>query len=662
MPLFRATPPMLDESLSGLIARAAGTNMYERTSDILAFVDLGRQHPESIAFTDASNANKLSDLLGIPVESITGRFHRRLDRNSVDFFGVPVRDVFIERLTRWVSPAGLRSSPYARAIWQIRTFDFDPTTLDPLVSQCPECQKALGFKVTQGIEFCDLCRVSTEMGFDMPSVDLRKIEQAPYVVDDRSALDFVTGLLDPAVTEFDSSCLPAELRGLGRGALFEIVHAIAAAIKMNVDGTSGKAFHRSAVGAIHPQHLASAGRAVLDFPAAYSEVLREATGAASTRPGEWGIAKAFGALAMVHRDRYIDAAFSKRASVILDETLASNFDSTGVGAKGTRRPENYVPIKYLKKILDNHGALARLANYPDMPRLTIGTSAKAPVLLLRSRAQMHAVEFKDSIPEISVALALSMPPDAVRNLASTRIVYAYGLPTKSMSSTGERLMSKRLLDRLVMRLTADREPGKAPPNYVTFNEAMLMFPVGCKPWVPLLKRMLDGRVEYCFHKPPSKGLLRSVSVAGMVALREELMREQLSFCRHGIERVSAGSAVLILGISFHGAFQELMGAKQFIAEEGTFSYADVMDFGRKYILANEIGVRGQRSTNSVRKWMEAHNIQPAFDFPVKCGLIYPRDKVEPLLELSGPKHENEVTPARRTRRMLIRRCAYRVVR
>jgi len=649
-------PPMHDESLAGLVARAAGTNMYERTSDILAFINLGRQHPESIAFTSADSEQKLAYLLGVSVESITKRFHRRIDHTTVDFFGVPVRDVFIERQKRRVSPVGLSSLPYMRAIWQIRTFDFDPTTLDPLVGECPKCHKELGFKVTQGIEFCDHCREATDLGFDAPSVDLRQIKQTPYVVDDRPALDFVTDLLNPATVEFHSSVLRFEFAALSRGALFEIVHAIAAAIKMNDEGKlPGKLFSRSSVGAIHPNHLAAAGRAIMDFPDGYAAVLRGAATEAASRPGEWGNLKAFGALSRVHRDQYIDVAIRKRLSMVLDETLASDFDTMGVGAKGDRRPQNYVPIKELKKILDNQGALMRLANYRHMPRLSIGTSAKAPVLLFRSLAQMHTVEFKDSIPEISVALALSMPPDAVRNLAATRIVYAYGLPTTSMSSTGERMMSKRLLDRVVARLTVDRAPGKAPSNFITFNEAMLMFPVGCRPWVPLLQHMLDGRVEYCFHKPPGKGLLRSVSVAGVEMIREELMREQLSFRPHGIERVSAGSAVLILGISFYAAFQELVEAKQFIAEEGALNYADVLDFGRRHILANEIGVRGQRSTHSVRKWMAAHDIDPTFDFPVKCGLIYPRDRVEPLLQMAGPTEEMLSTRPRRRHKMAIRR-------
>ncbi|MVS98875.1 hypothetical protein [Devosia marina] len=67
-------------------------------------------------------------------------------------------------------------------------------------------------------------------------------------------------------------------------------------------------------------------------------------------------------------------------------------------------------------------------------------------------------------------------------------------------------------------------------------------------------------------------------------------------------------------------------------------------------------------TANVRKWMEAHDIEPTFDFPVKCGLIYPRDRVEPLLQMAGPKEELLSTFRKPKLKMPIRRSAYRVMR
>src|SRR5690606_31272008 len=137
--------------LSGLIARASATNGYERASDILSFAGLGVKRPEYLGFSSREHAGYLERLLGVPADTLTRYFHRRLDPTTVDFFGIPVRDHFIERSVRRVSPAGLRMQPYSRAIWQIRTFSFDPQTLDSLVSRCPECRAELGFRVTQGI-------------------------------------------------------------------------------------------------------------------------------------------------------------------------------------------------------------------------------------------------------------------------------------------------------------------------------------------------------------------------------------------------------------------------------------------------------------------------------------------------------------------------------
>ena len=156
--LLRPTPPLPDESLSGALARAAGANIYEKTTDILGFVQHSTMMPDFVAFNSPDVLPDIALLLGAPLETVARHHYRRLDKVTVDFFGIPLRDIFIERRRRWVSPAGLRKSPYHRAIWQIKTFGFDPVTLDPLICECPRCGVELGFRFTQGIAFCDRCR------------------------------------------------------------------------------------------------------------------------------------------------------------------------------------------------------------------------------------------------------------------------------------------------------------------------------------------------------------------------------------------------------------------------------------------------------------------------------------------------------------------------
>lgn len=163
-----------------------------------------------------------------------------------------------------------------------------------------------------------------------------------------------------------------------------------------------------------------------------------------------------------------------------------------------------------------------------------------------------------------------------------------------------------------------------------------MFPAGRRPWVPLIERMLDGRVDHVLHKRPGKAVLKAMSIAGVEFIRDDLQAEQAAMPKPAITSLTAGSANLMLGIAVYAVLQELVAAKELVpASDGGFAYDDVIAFAEKYILANEVGARGRRPTAMVRSWMDAHGIAPAYDFPTKSGLVYRRADIEPLLELAA---------------------------
>jgi hypothetical protein len=637
MPLFRSMPPLPDEWLAGLIARASATNGHGKSSDILWFANLAQNRPDYLAFTDVDVVPPLAHLLGVPAEELARYLHPRLDRQTVDFFGVPVRDLFIERRIRRVSPAGLRDLPYQRAIWQIRTFEFDPVTLDPLVTSCPECGSELGFKLTKGVEFCDRCEGDSGHGFRMPTVDLRKIEQDPVVVSDRQALDFVTGLLNPRFETFDTSVVPELVGTRARGELFEIAHVIAAALLMNERGTVDRNnWHRSEIGVIPPELLAKAGRAILDFPSGFVRLSEDAAAYASERPGEWGVLKAFGALARIPRDRYVVREFREQVAQLLKETLSTRAQVFGVVGKAALRPQKFVPLRTIKDtMLDSQSVLMRLAEHPKTLRLKSGTSAKAPVLLHKSQTQMTLVQYKDQVPAMTVALALGVPSHAVDDLAYRRLNFVY-TGASTQITVADNYMSGRSMRLLESKLVEGMKPIKPDPTFCTFSQAMLMFPAGRRPWVPLIERLLDGRIEHVLHKRPGRGTLKAIAVKGVEFIRDQLTEEQAAMPRPSSTRLTAGSVNLMLGISAYEALQAIMSAHLLIpGEDGCFSYDEVLAFASTYIFANEMGARGRRPSGVVRSWMDAHEIQPAFDFPAKGGLIYYRDNVEPLLELGS---------------------------
>ncbi|WP_240230039.1 hypothetical protein [Devosia lacusdianchii] len=601
---------------------------------MLAFAGLGRKKPESIAFAGPDVVPRLEHLMGLPPNTLARHMHATLEDGRVDFFGVPLRDIFIERIPRRVSPAALRSSPYARAIWQIRTFGFDPETLDPLIAACPRCEQALGFKVTQGIAFCDHCREQTDLGFDVPTVDLRSIVQDPIHVEDREALDFVTSLIDPRFPDLDLSFLPTAFASFSRGELFEIVHAIAAATKMNVDGTDAtKNFQRSMIGTIEPHLLAGAGRAILDWPNGFRLLLDEACRSSGDRPGEWGPRKAFGALALVHRDRFLPTDFNRLALETLSEHLALAAAMFGVGGKGTQRPAKFIPIKTIKtEILDNQEVLMRLASHSRIRRTQIGTSSKAPILLHEGQVRWTFVQYKDHVPLMTVALELGIPGDAVYDLVRRRHMFIYVGMSVDITALGHQL-SKRSLAKLVGAIADGRPTGPLKPGFMSVSDAMSCFPAGRRPWVPLIERMLDGRLEYQFFKPVGRGLLKAVAVQGVESLLDELIAEQAELPAPKLDRVTAGTANLILGVADYRVYQALIQANQLsVSVDGSLDYREVLEYARNHILPPEIAARGRRSSRQVRSWMDAHGIQPTLDLGVAGGVVYRRQDVEPLLE------------------------------
>ncbi|MVS98864.1 hypothetical protein [Devosia marina] len=638
MTLFRPMPPIHDESLTALVSRAAATNGYDHAKDILYFANLSMKRVENLSFSDPQIAKQLAWLLGVPVHSIEDRFYRKLRRGTVDFFGTPVREVFIERSIRRVSPVALKQLPYGRAIWHIRTFGFDPDTLDPLLDTCPECQSQLGFSRTQGMDYCDYCIAETPMGFPAPSVDLRKLEQRPYETDDRTALDFVTGLLDPRVSGSEVSVVPDAVGTRNRGELFELAQAIAAALKINAEGNYSQGyFARSEIGAIEPQFLSQAGRAILNYPEGFSEICLTAATGATNRTGEWGLSKAFGAISLLAQDGYLPKIVRKNVSLLMRETLAGCAENAGVVGKGSFRPDKYWPLLELKRaFLVSHPVVAKLAKHPKSKRVFAGTSAKAPILLHRSQSQMTMIQYKDQVPAMAVAWSLGAPPHAVSDLVRRRLNFVY-TGASTHITTADTYMSGRSMRLLEERLVGGRKPIKPDPAFCTFAQAMLLFPAGRRPWVPLIERLLDSRIEYVLHKRPGQGILRAISVKGVELVRDLLIEEQAHFPASEFDRLSAGSVNLMLGISAYGVLQALVAAKELVPDgDAKFANDNVISFASMYIFANEIAARGRRPTSLVRSWMEAHEVHPAFDFPTKGGLIYLRDNVEPLLELGSP--------------------------
>lgn len=268
--------PRGGEGLADIIYRAVSINGYKKVGELLGS---GRFSHSAFAVNNR-HLPDLADILGTPTgdqDLAPLRYPRRPgEPGRIDFFqaSLPSRQLTGRRR---VSPLALRVSPHSKAIWHLTALTFDPQNYELLVDKCPACETELNFIYTSGICHCHRCG---------PSVDLRDFQQPKISVSDKEALDFVTGLVDPerAGGKNAVASLHPDLRNENAGHIFSLCILIAGAI----DHQQRQSGRRIIAGtAATPESLASAGRAVLNWPESLVEVLtNQGTFKSATDKGE----------------------------------------------------------------------------------------------------------------------------------------------------------------------------------------------------------------------------------------------------------------------------------------------------------------------------------------------------------------------------------------
>ena len=102
--------PIIGESLSGLVARAAAINFYTRASDVLTQANIDTRCSECASARSSEDAMELSRTFGTnATELIKSMFKTPVAGRSGwhDFFGTPLRAIYREQDRRRVSPSRL---------------------------------------------------------------------------------------------------------------------------------------------------------------------------------------------------------------------------------------------------------------------------------------------------------------------------------------------------------------------------------------------------------------------------------------------------------------------------------------------------------------------------------------------------------------------------
>ena len=214
----------------------------------------------------AAEIDRLVTVLGIrkdaeQLKTVLAR-KKRAGKDWVSFFGIDIRRGHLAKERR-VAPRSLALSGHHKAIWSLRPFDFDLETRERLLDSCPACQRKLGWSRTFGVSFCDKCPSA-----DNPQeggTDLRDFPQPFVEVDDVESLTFVTKLINPSSSDVRPKVHP-DFSEFAHSEMFQFAVEIANSLDGNSPGL-GKA--------LQPTSLAKAGRAIIDWPKAFDDLVDE---------------------------------------------------------------------------------------------------------------------------------------------------------------------------------------------------------------------------------------------------------------------------------------------------------------------------------------------------------------------------------------------------
>lgn len=478
------------QGLREAVQKACKLNGFKHTSVALELAGCrSARRLSALAVSDnAAELRAVSKLLGIEDENellaTVLSSSKEASRDFVSFFGHNVRRGHIAR-TRRISPQSLKSKPEMKAIWALKPLSFDPTNREKLLDRCPSCQSILGWDWSLDPWICEHC-----------SLDLRSVPMPMFEPSDPEALDFVAYMLDPTADGRRVHLPTGSTFSSGSyGDLFQLAVRIATTCQRSRDTTSPVQ--------IEPGHVQMAGRAILDWPNGFLELVESTPAQAdSGQAASWFKEKPL-------RQLLYDPTLSSAIRNELTKTFEVHRRREGL-TRGDALVANAAKTDLSRERLQHPRAallrLLRTRNIEMRPRPTFETVMT--VLRDVSEVRQFAKETGVPIPEVWRLYWAGFAPELVSALSY------YGWCAQPVLEGTLRSAVNRVISTSLVRGGLD-----------LVSARFALDPQMKSSWSSIFQAVFDGRLEV--GSGPSNGsLVGGIYVKDCHSLRTIIMKER----------------------------------------------------------------------------------------------------------------------------------------
>jgi transposase len=635
--------PFLDESLLGFVNRRLSSTVFRRILRVMSTVGLPQQ-PETlptIAFSD-EQAKRLADILECDIAHLRQRTYLTVSWRggrtaAIDFFGTKVRKNYRECAIRRVSPRALSAELYHRAVWDLRPFSFDPVTKEVLLDTCPVCRKKLGWKNTHAPQHCDKC--IDERG--LANVDLRDYPQPLVEVDDRRALDFVTGLVDPdpKIRSEARRLLPPAWQAFSNDEIFETVIAMTTGLRKDPSAghlALGRGRTLDEFASLTPELLALGGRAIIGGDKGFAAVAaryRVDAGKRSSRA--YGSEKELGQLGRLTSDEGLSSELRELLGALIEADMAQNGNFHRI-MKHKVDGRDFLPLYRLAREFGiNKHHVERLAKSGHLRTLRVEAAGRSPVQMSRSDLLPLVEELKDATSVFGASKRLGVPRPVLQSLADRGLVFRLTSAVVGFLEGGEGYSIKSI-EEFHDRLWSKAKP-KGSRSTVSLPYAARSLGSETElPWAAIISAIAAGDVEV-FAGGDKRGAIRQSLVvadvdAFLVGVRKHMRQDNISTDKW----ISASTAAEILKVS-DPLFYRLVAKRPDVLKaenDGNRPYrrTDVDVAVKKYVFTAEVAEMAMEPLCNVRSFLKGLGIDPVIALEANKDFAYPRGSVVPLIE------------------------------